>query len=210
MNLKNTSSLLLVLVALLLWGEVVGAFSEEDRRTMSASSDEFSFPSSRSEQDALYQRALKEIESDAPRRVTLDPAKKPYLGELQYTFHPLMLDPAKITFFRPTREQVLKCEKKFLELLFEDLKAGKSDFLSRDRAHAAPAILKAYARYSRQVVGWSASGAEYVYLKFRRESDHLPPLDREYHVRDGGHSYFEFQCNLTKSGLFNVRVHGEA
>jgi hypothetical protein len=154
---------------------------------------------------------LAHVRGEAARRVVMDPAKKPYLGQLVHVFGQLKLDPAAIQHDAPSKKEVRACESAFLEAVAKDLGAGTFTVVRRERAHGFRELFQQFPRYDAQVIGWRVNGARYVYLRYRLSSaTHLPPLDTEYFVMDGGHAYFEYQCQLPQRSLFNVVVHGEA
>lgn len=154
-------------------------------------------------------RNLAGLTSPAVRRAVLDPARRPYLDELIHAFGQ-ELDPAGIAFFAPTREQILSVERRFVEAIGDDLSSGGFKVVHRDRLYGFQQAYATFEHYERQAVGWSVGSARYVYLRFRRPGSVDSPLEDEYLVMDGGHAFFELQCQVPMLSLFNVRMNGEA
>lgn len=157
---------------------------------------------------ASLQRNLAHLPS--ARRVSLSPALRAYETELATSMGATRLDPKSIRYEAPLRDVVLRCERAFLDTVAKDLSAGTSTIVTPHRRHGFVQLFTRFNEYEAQVVGWSVGETRYVFFKYRLPSPHLPPLDREYHVNDGGAAYFEYQCRLPTPTLFNVYVHGEA
>lgn len=154
---------------------------------------------------------LARVRSGQARRVVLAPARRPYLHELVVALGAQPLDAATIRFEAPRREEILACEEAFLEAVAKDLEGGTWTVTGRARRHGFQELFSRFPSYDAQVVGWGAGASRYVYLRYRLATlTHLPPLDQEYDVKDGGSAYFEYQCQLPQRALFNVYVHGEA
>lgn len=159
---------------------------------------------------SLLERNVVHVRSADVVRVLMEPRRRAYLDDLVVTFHPRVLDPTTITFFTPPLEDVRACEERFLKAVHADLVENTRTIVDESRAFGFERLFEDFTHYERQVTGWSAGGSQYLFFKFRREGRGRSPLTEPYDVRDGGHAFFEFQCQLPTRSLFNVVVHGEA
>jgi hypothetical protein len=158
----------------------------------------------------LLERNLAHVRSADALRVLMDPKQRAYLDDLVVAFHPRLLEPNAITFFTPSLEDVRGCEEHFLKAVQSDLVANTRTVVDANRAFGFERLFEDFTHYEWQVTGWSAGGTRFLFFKFRREGRGHGPLTEPYDVKDGGHAFFEFQCQLPTRSLFNVVVHGEA
>lgn len=158
----------------------------------------------------LLERNLAHVRSPDAVRVLMEPKQRAYLDDLVVAFHPRLLEPNVITFFTPSLEDVRGCEERFLKAVHSDLVENTRTIVDANRAFGFERLFEDFTHSERQVTGWSAGGNRALFVKFRREGKGHGPLTEPYHVKDGGHAFFEFQCQLPTRSLFNVVVHGEA
>lgn len=150
------------------------------------------------------------LAKDEVRRVVLPPADRPYRATLLSAAGNPRLAPGDLTWFTPSLDEVRACERRFVEDALSDLESGRSTVVPAMQRWVLRPLLEAFPRAERQVTGWAARGTRVLYLRFRPPAPHLPPLEREYQVFDGGHAFFEFQCRLPDLHRFNLVFHGEA
>ncbi len=155
--------------------------------------------------DPLLTKNLAHVSSKAAVRVSLKPALRAYARQLAQ-----QRDPSTLSFDVAVSTDIVACERAFLEGVAKDLKDGTMKVVTRYRRHGFTELFTNFPKYEAQVTSWRVEGAHTLFFKYRLPTSHLPPLDVEYHVNDGGAAYFEYQCQLPQRSLVDVYVHGEA
>ncbi len=133
--------------------------------------------------------------------------------------------PVDFSYRELQEDEVIQCETIFFDKLWDELQGfinigwsipGPKNFIVRQESFDSWLIIgDSMPQYLRQAVGYSYRGHDYIFMKFRKLQSKdlkapLPDNSAEYQVKDGGHNYFQFHCDMKKKEAFHPYVHGEA